>query len=101
MIENILHIVTSWDFWVWFGFFGQLLFFMRFVVQWLASEKQKKIVFPVAFWYFSLGGGSILAVYAIQKHDVVFSAGQVLSLAIYVRNLYLHYRHRDTDAVVG
>jgi lipid-A-disaccharide synthase-like uncharacterized protein len=101
VIAQVVDFVSSWDFWVWFGFFGQFLFFMRFVVQWLATEKAKKIVIPVAFWYFSIGGGAILAVYAIVQRDVVFSTGQILSLAIYARNLFLHYRHRDTDAVVG
>ena len=49
--------VAQWDGWIVLGFVAQALFMMRFVVQWLASEKAKKSVMPVAFWFFSLGGG--------------------------------------------
>ena len=67
------------------------MFTMRFVVQWLASEKAGKSVMPVAFWFFSIGGGLLLLVYAIQRKDPVFIAGQGLGLFIYVRNLMLIY----------
>ena len=62
---------------------------MRFVVQWLASERAKRSVVPVAFWFFSLGGGSLLLVYAIVRQDPVFILGQGLGLFIYIRNLWL------------
>jgi lipid-A-disaccharide synthase-like uncharacterized protein len=62
---------------------------MRFVVQWLASEKAKRSVMPVAFWFFSLFGGALLLIYAIQRKDPVFIAGQALGLIVYVRNLWL------------
>jgi lipid-A-disaccharide synthase-like uncharacterized protein len=58
-------------------------------VQWLASEKAKKSVMPVAFWFFSLFGGALLLIYAIQRKDPVFIAGQGLGLVVYVRNLWL------------
>jgi lipid-A-disaccharide synthase-like uncharacterized protein len=80
-------------FWVIIGFFGQTLFFMRFLIQWLASEKAKKIVIPVAFWYCSLGGGTILLIYAIYRRDPVFIVGQATGLFIYVRNLILRAQH--------
>ncbi len=75
--------------WVIIGFLGQILFFGRFVVQWIASEKQKQSVFPVAFWYFSLGGGVLILIYSISIGDIVFTAGSSLNLIIYVRNLVL------------
>nr|WP_207620626.1 lipid-A-disaccharide synthase N-terminal domain-containing protein [Oharaeibacter diazotrophicus] len=81
--------VKQIDFWVILGFVAQFLFMMRFVVQWLASEKAKRSVVPVAFWFFSLGGGVLLLVYAIQREDPVFIAGQGLGLVIYLRNLAL------------
>lgn len=81
--------VKQIDFWVILGFVAQFLFMMRFVVQWLASEKARRSVVPVAFWFFSLGGGVLLLVYAIQREDPVFIAGQGLGLVIYLRNLAL------------
>ena len=75
--------------WVIVGFVGQALFSMRFVVQWLASERLKRSIIPNAFWYFSLAGGATLLAYAIHKRDPVFIAGQGLGLFVYLRNLYL------------
>ena len=70
------------------GFAGQGLFAMRFIIQWLSSEKQAKSVIPVAFWYFSIGGGAVLLLYAIWQQDPVIICGQGLGLFIYLRNLY-------------
>ena len=70
------------------GFAGQGLFAMRFIIQWLSSEKQAKSVIPVAFWYFSIGGGAVLLLYAIWRQDPVIICGQGLGLFIYLRNLY-------------
>ena len=58
------------------GFAGQGLFAMRFIIQWLSSEKQAKSVIPVAFWYFSIGGGAVLLLYAIWRQDPVIICGQ-------------------------
>ncbi|WP_431064632.1 lipid-A-disaccharide synthase N-terminal domain-containing protein [Methylotuvimicrobium sp.] len=74
--------------WLSVGLLGQALFSARFFVQWLQSERQKKSVFPVAFWYFSIGGGITLLTYAIHKEDPVFIIGQASGLFIYLRNLY-------------
>lgn len=81
--------VAQFDAWILLGFVAQGLFTMRFLVQWLASERAKRSVVPVAFWFFSLGGGALLLIYAIQRQDPVFIAGQGLGLFIYVRNLWL------------
>lgn len=70
------------------GFIAQALFTMRFVVQWIASERARKSVIPVAFWFFSIGGGVLLLIYALYRRDPVFIAGQALGLIVYVRNLY-------------
>lgn len=77
------------------GFCGQGLFFCRFLVQWIASERQHRSVVPVSFWYFSIGGGGLLLIYAIQKMDPVFILGQGGGLIIYLRNLYLIYMERS------
>ncbi|MYZ50217.1 lipid-A-disaccharide synthase N-terminal domain-containing protein [Propylenella binzhouense] len=90
--------VAQFDFWVLLGFVAQFLFMMRFLVQWIASERARRSVIPVAFWFFSLGGGFLLLVYAIQRQDPVFIAGQALGLLIYVRNVWLIAREkRETN----
>jgi len=75
--------------WLILGFLGQALFSMRFLIQWIYSEKQKKSIIPTAFWYFSLAGGLTLFSYALLRQDPVFIMGQGLGLFIYIRNLVL------------
>ena len=84
--------------WLGIGFMGQALFSMRFLIQWISSEKQKKSVIPIAFWYFSLGGGVTLLSYAIFRLDPVFIVGQAGGLLVYSRNLYFVYRERRQAA---
>jgi lipid-A-disaccharide synthase-like uncharacterized protein len=81
--------------WLAVGFAGQALFSMRFLVQWWASERQKRSVIPVAFWFFSLAGGLTLLSYAIYRQDPVFIVGQAGGLFIYSRNLYFIYINRN------
>ena len=78
--------------WLTIGFLGQALFFGRFFVQWLASEKRKQSVIPRAFWFFSLAGGLVLLFYAIHRRDPVFILGQSVGLFVYLRNLVLLHR---------
>jgi lipid-A-disaccharide synthase-like uncharacterized protein len=80
--------VVKFDAWVVLGFVAQAFFTMRFVVQWIASERARASVIPVAFWFFSIGGGVLLLIYALYRRDPVFIAGQALGLIVYVRNLY-------------
>jgi lipid-A-disaccharide synthase-like uncharacterized protein len=80
--------VIKVDAWVVLGFVAQGFFTMRFLVQWIASERARKSVIPVAFWFFSIGGGVLLLVYALYRKDPVFIAGQAFGLVVYVRNLY-------------
>ena len=74
------------------GFFGQALFSARFFVQWIASERRKRSVVPNLFWFFSIGGGSVLLAYAIHRRDPVFAVGKAGGLMIYLRNIWLIYR---------
>lgn len=83
-----------WDLWVAFGLTGQMLFGSRFIVQWLASERKKASYIPEVFWYLSLSGGIITAIYAIHIRDTVFTIAQCGGLIVYVRNLMLIYRQR-------
>jgi len=84
--------VTIEQVWFGIGLLGQALFFGRFLVQWLASERRKQSVVPLAFWYFSVGGGVILLAYAIHRRDPVFILGQGGGLFVYARNLWLIHR---------
>ena len=64
--------------WIVVGFAGQFLFMMRFLWQWIQSERQKRSIIPIAFWYFSLAGGMTLFAYAVHRRDPVFITGQML-----------------------
>ena len=86
--------------WLGIGFLGQALFSARFLVQWLKSEREKRSVFPIAFWYFSIAGGVTLLAYAISRMDPVFIVGQLSGLLIYCRNLYfVVYERRKVKAL--
>lgn len=78
--------------WLIVGFVGQAVFGMRFVVQWIASERHKKAVVPVAFWYMSLIGSVIVLTYVIYRRDPVLIPSFSLNLLIYMRNLYFIHR---------
>lgn len=80
--------------WLIIGFLGQALFGSRFLIQWLASERKKRSVVPIAFWYCSIAGGLTLLSYAIYKLDPVFICGQAMGVFIYARNLYFVRRER-------
>src|ERR1700746_12866 len=80
--------IVKLDAWVVLGFVAQGFFTMRFLVQWIASERARASVIPVAFWFLSIGGGLLLLIYALYRRDPVFIVGQGLGLLVYVRNLY-------------
>lgn len=81
--------------WLLIGFIGQAFFFSRFFVQWIASERAGRSVIPLAFWYFSLLGGTTLLIYAIHVGDPVFIVGQSTGAVIYLRNLYFRLREHE------
>ena len=81
--------MTATYIWLAIGFFGQFIFFLRFIVQWIASEKQKEVVVPIGFWYLSIVGTIIILVYSIHIKDIVFTTAQIASMFIYARNLML------------
>lgn len=83
--------------WLGIGFFAQALFASRFIVQWIASEKAKESVVPVAFWYISLLGGILLFLYATWRQDPVFMLGQGSGIFIYSRNLYLIHKKKKRE----
>ena len=91
--------ITTDTIWIATGFLGQGLFFGRWIVQWLASERSASSKVPISFWYLSLVGGLITLAYAIYRRDPVFIAGQSIGAVVYIRNLMLIYRpHQATSA---
>lgn len=74
--------------WLSVGFTAQFMFSMRFLVQWIYSERARQSIVPEVFWYFSFAGGAMLLVYAIHRMDPVFILGQATGLLIYSRNIY-------------
>jgi len=80
------------------GLAGQACFFSRFVVQWVASEKNGRSVVPTVFWYLSLAGGIMVLAYAIWRRDPVFTLGQSVGVFVYSRNLMLIHRRRSAHA---
>ena len=98
-LQNVFFVQPDWA--VLVGYVGQTLFGMRFIVQWVASERVGRSVIPIAFWFFSIGGGVLLLGYALYKRDPVFIIGQGLGLFVYLRNLYFVLRERKTSPLVS
>ena len=91
--------ITVDHLWVGFGFLGQAIFGGRFLVQWIASERARRSIIPIAFWWFSIAGGILLFVYSLHRKDPVFIAGQGAGLFIYARNIIFVLReHRQEPA---
>ena len=90
--------IGSADWGILVGYVAQALFAMRFVVQWIASERAGKSVVPTAFWVFSIGGGLMLLGYALYRKDPVFIVGQAFGVFVYLRNLQFVMRHGSTTA---
>ena len=84
--------------WLGIGFFAQLMFSARFLVQWLASERAGRSIVPLLFWYLSIAGSALLLAYAIHRKDPVFILGQSVGIFIYSRNLYLIRREKKAAA---
>ena len=84
--------------WLGIGFLGQAMFSMRFLIQWIRSERERRSIIPVAFWYFSVAGGALLLAYALYRLDPVFIVGQAAGLLIYGRNLYFIHKGKEPAA---
>jgi lipid-A-disaccharide synthase-like uncharacterized protein len=90
--------VAKFDFWLAFGLIAQLLFTARFLVQWISSERAGQSVVPMAFWFFSMGGGLMTLVYGIAKREPVIIVGQSMATIIYIRNIMLILKHRASGS---
>jgi lipid-A-disaccharide synthase-like uncharacterized protein len=87
---------TQLTLWVAVGLFGQSLFMLRFLFQWIHSEKAKRSVIPEIFWHLSLAGSVIVLAYAVHKKDLVFILSQCFGSIVYVRNLQLIRREKKS-----
>jgi len=96
--ESLWNILSSP--WAMFGFAAQGVFASRFMIQWIASERQGRSVVPTAFWYLSILGTLMLAAYAVHREDPVFILGQTLNTSIYIRNLMLIYRPKRSPGAL-
>jgi len=86
-----LLLVDSWA-GVWLALFGLLaqgIFMSRMLVQWIASERARRSVMPVAFWWLSLVGAAMLLVYGVMRQDIVIILAQAFGFLVYLRNLWL------------
>jgi lipid-A-disaccharide synthase-like uncharacterized protein len=104
---NLSNLATWWTnisttelIWLTVGFTAQAMFSMRFIIQWLASERARRSVVPETFWYFSFVGGLMLFVYAIYRMDPVFILGQGSGLFIYARNIHFIINARRESAAI-
>ncbi len=87
--------------WIAFGLMGNLAFFSRFLLQWVASERAGRSYIPVAFWYLSIAGSVILLIYAIHRKDPVFTLAFLPNCVVYVRNLMLLRRTGASASITG
>jgi len=80
------------------GYCGQVVFGLRFIVQWIATERRRQVTVPLAFWYLSLVGTVLLLSWAIYRGDPVLIPGFCLNIIIYLRNLYFARKPRAAAA---
>lgn len=84
----------DWSYLMVLGFVGNALFSMRFLVQWIASERQGESVIPVSFWYWSIAGSVLMCVYFVFRRDPVGILAYLPNSLIYIRNLMLIRKRR-------
>jgi lipid-A-disaccharide synthase-like uncharacterized protein len=90
--------VAKFDFWLAFGLVAQLAFAARFLVQWIMSERAGKSVVPMAFWFFSVAGGTMTLIYGLVKREPIIIFGQLLSNVIYIRNIMLIWKNHARES---
>jgi lipid-A-disaccharide synthase-like uncharacterized protein len=84
---------VTWNTWKIVGMAGNAIFLSRFLVQWYATERQRQVVVPAAFWWLSLLGSAILLAYAVfYRRDSVFVLAYAFNWIPYIRNLVIHHR---------
>ena len=97
MIEKLVDYFHL-DFWVIWGLAAQGFFFLRLIIQWMRSEKEKKTVIPLSFWWLGIAGAVMLFIYAMVRRDLVFILTSILQLIIYSRNFTIALRAKDGNS---
>lgn len=88
-VDNLLNNEAIPDWLLILGVIAQIIFTLRFVYQWIYSEKNKESSLPFGFWMLSLLGSSLIFTYAIFRVDPILIAGHVFGIFTYVRNIML------------
>ncbi len=99
MFESFVKELSQEPMWTLLGLAGQFTFGGRFVLQWLVSEYKKRSHVPTVFWYLSLVGSLMLLAYSIHRREPIFILGFSLNTLIYIRNIHLIFKHRQTGEV--
>jgi len=98
-MQQWLDVNAMWEvWWLGIGVIAQAMFFSRWIIQWLASERRGKSHMPDLFWWCSLVGASMLLVYYIGRREPVGIIGQLTGWMIYSRNLHLIHKARRAAA---
>jgi lipid-A-disaccharide synthase-like uncharacterized protein len=83
--------------WLWLGVgvAGQALFAIRFLIQWIATERKRESVIPTIFWHLSVVAATLQCVVFFQRSEWIFATGMATSIVIYCRNLWFIYSHSE------
>ncbi len=94
--QSINDTILKDPFWASVAIIGNVLFGGRFLIQWLASEYKQESYVPVSFWYISIAGSIALLAYMIHIKNIIFMGAFSVNSLIYIRNLQLIYRKKNT-----
>ncbi len=92
---------VEWHLWKVLGWTGNIIFFSRFLVQWIATEKHKRIVVPISFWWLSLTGSVLLLSYGLWQRDSVFIFAYAFTWIPYIRSIIIHHRQHAAQLSCG
>ncbi|MEM6717747.1 MAG: lipid-A-disaccharide synthase N-terminal domain-containing protein [Bacteroidota bacterium] len=92
-VYNLLNNEDIADWLLYLGIISQIMFTLRFVYQWIYSERKKESTLPMGFWMLSLLGASLIFVYAIFRKDPILIAGHTFGIITYIRNIMLLRNH--------
>ena len=82
------------------GFLAQVFFSARILLQWILSERAKKVISPAIFWQLSIVGSYLLFVYGWLRDDFAIILGQIISYYIYIWNLDKKHQWKKLPFVI-
>ncbi len=98
LIQYVPWLYTESIIWTIIGLAGNGLFTSRFVIQWIKSERQQKLVVPPIFWHLSFWGSMISLVYAIHVDKLPVILSFVFLPFMYFRNLRILRKTQEQGA---